>query len=109
MSEAKKTVSNVLMDEVLRTEEEWKSCLTEKEFKILRLKATEKHESGEYNKHYPKSGYYACKGCNFPLYSFAAKFDSGCGWPAYNKLVCHFDDVISAYLSQFCILLFLSI
>ena len=85
MSEAKKIVSNVLMDEVLRTEEEWKSCLTEKEFKILRLKATEKHESGEYNKHYPKSGYYACKGCNFPLYSFAAKFDSGCGWPAYNK------------------------
>ena len=80
-----KFVTNVLSDGDSKSEEEWKSSLTEKEYKILRLKATEKHESGEYNNHYPKSGYYVCKGCDFPLYSFAAKFDSGCGWPAYNK------------------------
>lgn len=41
--------------------------------------------TGEYNKHYPKSGYYACKVCATPLYSAAAKFDSGCGWPAFDK------------------------
>lgn len=70
---------------VVKSEEEWKSCLSEKEYKILRLKKTEKNGSGEYDRHYPRSGYYACKGCNFPLYSFAAKYDSGCGWPAYNK------------------------
>ena len=85
MSGIGKHVTNVMSDEDSRTEEEWKSFLTEKEYKILRLKATEKHGSGEYDNHYPKSGYYACKGCSFPLYSFAAKFDSGCGWPAYNK------------------------
>merc|ERR1712196_311094 len=50
-----------------------------------RNKGTEPGRSGEYDKHYPKSGYYVCKGCGFPLYSFAAKFDSGCGWPAYDK------------------------
>jgi len=51
---------------------------------VLRKKGTEPPRSGEYDKHYPKNGYYVCRGCKFPLYSFKAKFDSGCGWPAYN-------------------------
>ena len=83
--ETNKKTTNDFQDEVKKSEEEWRSCLTEKEYKILRLKRTETVESGEYNKHYPKLGYYSCKGCDFPLYSFAAKFDSGCGWPAYNR------------------------
>ena len=36
-------------------------------------------------------GHYACKACDLPLYSFASKFDSGCGWPAYDK--CYHSDV----------------
>ena len=80
-----KTITNVMRGEVFKTDEEWKTILTEKEYEVLRLKMTEKQHSGEYNQHYPKSGYYACKACNFPLYSYAAKFDSGCGWPSYNK------------------------
>ena len=85
MTETNKKITNALANKVVKSEKEWKSSLTKKEFEILRLKATEKVGSGEYNKHYPKSGYYSCKGCDFPLYSFAAKYDSGCGWPAYNK------------------------
>ena len=84
MSTENKCVTNVAQNNVEKSDEEWKSCLTEREYKVLRLKATEKI-GGEYNAHYPKSGYYCCKGCEFPLYSFAAKYDSGCGWPAYNK------------------------
>ena len=37
--------------------------------------------SGEYNKHYPKSGFYECAGCAQPLYDYASKFDSGCVQP----------------------------
>ena len=77
--------TNVSCNEVEKSDEEWKSTLSEKEYKILRLRKTESVGSGEYDKHYPRSGYYSCKGCDFPLYSFAAKYDSGCGWPAYNK------------------------
>ena len=85
MSENSEITKENPTNTVMKSEEEWKSYLSEKEYKILRLKKTEKKGSGEYDRHYPRSGYYACKGCNFPLYSFAAKYDSGCGWPAYNK------------------------
>ena len=40
---------------------------------------------GEYTDFEPKDGYFACKGCGNPLYSYAAKFHSGCGWPAFDK------------------------
>merc|ERR1711862_829105 len=69
---------------VAKSAAEWKQSLTPAEFNILRDKGTERPFSGEYNKHYPKKGYYVCKGCDLPLYSWASKFDSGCGWPAYN-------------------------
>lgn len=39
--------------------------------------------SGEYDRHYPSSGVYACAGCSQPLYKASHKFKSGCGWPAF--------------------------
>jgi len=77
-------------DEVKKSEAEWKEFLSPEEFDSLRGAATDKAFEGEYVKHYPKSGYYGCKGCLFPLYSFAAKFDSGCGWPSYDR--CYFSE-----------------
>ena len=76
------------MKPVTKTEEEWKAELTAEDYEIIRGKGTEAARSGEYDKHYPKTGHYACKACDLPLYSFAAKFDSGCGWPAYSQ--CYF-------------------
>mmetsp|Transcript_47535 Transcript_47535/g.152321 ORF Transcript_47535/g.152321 Transcript_47535/m.152321 type:complete len:183 (-) Transcript_47535:63-611(-) len=54
-------------------------------YKVLRGKGTEPARSGEYDKFYPKTGYFVCKACKHPLYSAGAKFDSGCGWPAFDK------------------------
>merc|ERR1711991_452207 len=68
-----------------KTDEEWKSQLSAEEYEVLRNKGTEAADKGEYTKFYPKEGHFVCKGCNAPLYSAAAKFNSGCGWPAFDK------------------------
>ena len=68
-----------------RDDSYWRENLAPEEYHILREAGTEEKGSGEYDKHYPKQGYYACRGCDLPLYSFAAKFDSGCGWPAFDR------------------------
>lgn len=53
------------------------------QFRILREKGTEPPGSGQFDKHYPSEGVYACAGCATPLYKANQKFKSGCGWPAY--------------------------
>ncbi|OCL13133.1 peptide methionine sulfoxide reductase msrB [Glonium stellatum] len=68
---------------VQKTEEEWRTILNKEQFRVLREKGTEMEDTGEYNKHYPSSGVYACVGCGAPLYRASHKFNSGCGWPAF--------------------------
>ena len=57
------------------------------QFYVLREKGTEPAGSGVFDKFFPGpgEGYFACAGCGSPLYSAASKFDSGCGWPAFDK------------------------
>lgn len=70
---------------VVKTEEEWKQELSAEEYAVLREKDTERPNTGKLNKFYPAGGYFACRGCKNPLYSAQSKFDSGCGWPAFDK------------------------
>eukprot|EP00193_Tetraselmis_chui_P012136 CAMPEP_0177774000 /NCGR_PEP_ID=MMETSP0491_2-20121128/13229_1 /TAXON_ID=63592 /ORGANISM="Tetraselmis chuii, Strain PLY429" /LENGTH=147 /DNA_ID=CAMNT_0019292261 /DNA_START=89 /DNA_END=532 /DNA_ORIENTATION=+ len=70
---------------VQKSDEEWKAELTPEEFRVLRAKGTEPPRTGEYDKFYPGEGYFACRACKHPLYTAKAKFDSGCGWPAFDK------------------------
>ncbi|CDF37242.1 unnamed protein product [Chondrus crispus] len=67
------------------TADDWRKVLSRQEFNILREKGTERPGSGEYDGFYPKEGHFACRGCGNPIYSAEAKFQSGCGWPAFDK------------------------
>ncbi|PIN07982.1 putative pilin-like transcription factor [Handroanthus impetiginosus] len=67
---------------VQKSEEEWRAILTPEQFHILREKGTEPKGTGHYEKFY-EEGIYNCAGCGTPLYKSTAKFDSGCGWPAF--------------------------
>lgn len=66
--------------------------LTQAEERVIIHKGTEMPFTGEYNKFY-KPGIYVCKHCDTPLYKSDSKFDSGCGWPA-------FDDEISGNVKR---------
>ncbi len=64
------------------SEGEWRERLTDKEYRILREKGTERPGSGELldNK---RKGIYYCAACGAPLFSSRAKYDSSTGWPSF--------------------------
>lgn len=66
------------------SEEEWKKRLSDEEYRILREKGTEKAFTGAYHACKDK-GTYVCAGCGKPLFSSDDKFDSGTGWPSFDR------------------------
>ena len=69
---------------VSKTEAEWKAELSDLEFLVLREAETEPPFSSPFNKNY-KEGTYHCKACNTPLFKSQHKFDSGSGWPSFDR------------------------
>ncbi|EYU39095.1 hypothetical protein ABFS82_14G100800 [Erythranthe guttata] len=67
---------------VNKSVEEWRAVLSPEQFRVLRLKGTERPGTGQYDKFY-EEGVYECAGCGTPLYKSTTKFNSGCGWPAF--------------------------
>jgi methionine-R-sulfoxide reductase len=57
--------------------------LTPEEEDIIVHKGTEIPFTGEYDDNF-EPGTYVCRRCNTPLYRTEDKFDSGCGWPAFD-------------------------
>lgn len=77
-SPAKQTYS------VVKTEAEWQEILTPLAFKVLRKSATERAFSGPLNNN-KRKGVYVCAGCQNPLYQSQHKYDSGSGWPSFDR------------------------
>ena len=71
-----------VMDKIIKTDEEWQTCLTPEQYQVLREKGTERAFTGKYYK-YKAKGTYICAGCDNELFSSETKYDSGSGWPAF--------------------------
>lgn len=69
---------------VEKTDEEWREILTPDQFKITRLKFTERPHSGAYCTSH-EAGKYSCICCNTPLFDSTIKFESGTGWPSFTE------------------------
>jgi peptide-methionine (R)-S-oxide reductase len=67
---------------IQKTEEEWQDQLTSEQYRITRMKGTERPFSGEYNDN-KEEGIYRCVACEAPLFSSDTKYDSGSGWPSF--------------------------
>jgi peptide-methionine (R)-S-oxide reductase len=68
---------------VNKTEEEWKEILTPEQYRILRLKGTDRPGDGGYTSHFEK-GTYHCAACNQQLFASNSKYESHCGWPSFD-------------------------
>ena len=61
-----------------------RSKLTAEQFYVTQEKGTEPAFTGKYWNHH-ESGTYRCVICGEELFTSDSKFDSGCGWPSFDK------------------------
>ncbi|KAL4132387.1 hypothetical protein QTP88_009543 [Uroleucon formosanum] len=63
-----------------------KKRLSPIQYHVTQEKGTERAFTGKYNKT-TEAGLYTCVVCNETLFTSETKFDSGCGWPAFNDVI----------------------
>lgn len=69
---------------VSKSEAEWKAELTAAEFQVLRKKGTERAFSSKLNR-VNQPGTFVCAACGHELYRTENKFESGTGWPSFDR------------------------
>jgi peptide-methionine (R)-S-oxide reductase len=67
-----------------KTDAEWRSQLSQEQFRITREKGTEQAHSGALCSIHD-AGKYNCVCCNTPLFDSTIKFSSGSGWPSFTQ------------------------
>ena len=73
------------MEKVVKSDEAWRSQLSDLAYKVTRKHGTERAGTHE---DFPKGpGTYRCICCDAPLFDQSHKFESGTGWPSFYQPV----------------------
>jgi peptide-methionine (R)-S-oxide reductase len=67
---------------LIRSDAEWRRILSRDAYWVMRHADTERPFTGALL-HEERRGAFRCAGCDLPLFSSRAKFDSGTGWPSF--------------------------
>jgi peptide-methionine (R)-S-oxide reductase len=68
--------------ETVHSDAEWRKLLTPAQYDVLRQHGTERPFTSPLNRE-KRAGIFACAGCDLPVFSSDAKFESGTGWPSF--------------------------
>ena len=69
---------------IVKSDVQWKKELTKLQYNVLREAGTERAFSSAFNKN-KKTGVYVCAACKTALYESKHKYDSGSGWPSFDR------------------------
>jgi methionine-R-sulfoxide reductase len=70
--------------DVTKSDAEWKAELSAERYAVLRRAGTEPPWSGDLL-HVDGAGVFRCAGCGAELFDTEAKFESGTGWPSFDR------------------------
>lgn len=81
-----KSKDNKKTYKVEKPDSEWKKLLSPMAYYVLREAGTERPFTSPLNNE-KKQGTFVCAACETPLYESEHKFDSGTGWPSFDRAV----------------------
>jgi peptide-methionine (R)-S-oxide reductase len=79
-----KTTADTAADRISKSDAEWRAELTPEQFYVTRQHGTERAGTSPLNRE-KRAGTYTCVCCGEPLFKSDAKFESGTGWPSFDK------------------------
>jgi peptide-methionine (R)-S-oxide reductase len=71
-------------DKLDKTDVQWQRELTPEQYYVTRQHGTERAGTSPLNRE-KREGMFLCVCCGEPLFSSQAKFESGSGWPSFDK------------------------
>jgi peptide-methionine (R)-S-oxide reductase len=81
-AQTSKNASSAAVEPLRLPDAEWKKRLSPAQYDVLRNEGTERAGTSALNAE-KRKGRFHCAGCDLPLFSSEAKYESGTGWPSF--------------------------